>query len=45
MGIKALEKNRAQKVHSSRLGKLLNSIIRFFDWIAKGQNAGALCKG
>jgi len=29
----------------SILGKFIKKIIRFFDWIAEGQTAAALCKG
>jgi hypothetical protein len=29
----------------SILGKFIKKIIRFFEWIAKGQTAGAFCKG
>jgi hypothetical protein len=32
-------------INSSGLNKLLNPIVRFFEWIAKGQKASAPCKG
>jgi hypothetical protein len=45
MGVSVSQNKNDREVIRSVSGKLIKKIIRFFDWIAEGQTAGALCKG
>jgi hypothetical protein len=40
-----VENKSEQSPNSSIRANLIKKISRFFDWIAEGQTAGALCKG
>jgi hypothetical protein len=39
------ESKHTRRDIESRFKKLINPMVRLFDWIAKGQSADALCKG
>ena len=40
-----LKNKKEQRPNPSIRERMLKKICRFFDWIAKGQTAGVLCKG